>query len=180
MTPKLAAVYQRAHIGRCCMMWKRWAVLIGLFLLCADAFAFDEGRFRQLRDQGIMDVGWVSGNASKHPIWAELEPFLGRGGTYYEAFVSLKTPSGDAKTEAYGNVALHREWFKIGEGQPFNEDECISKIQRAQQLSAELTEMMDEALEEKKRGEDMKRKSHRNPTRQKAQPPNPEKEGPKP
>jgi hypothetical protein len=119
-------------------------VLTGIMLLVVplDLAAIDTNRFRQLRDQGIKNIGWVAGNAAGHPIWPEVEPFVGEGGNYYNAFVGMNTPGSNGKVEAYSNVALYREWAKAGEKSPSNETDCLTKIQRTLQISDELVKIM--------------------------------------
>jgi hypothetical protein len=93
--------------------------IIMLLVLPLDVVAIDNNRFRQLRDQGIKNIGWVAGNAAGHPIWPQFEPFVGEGGNYYNAFIRLQPPGSNDKVEAYSNVALYREWVKTGEKSPF-------------------------------------------------------------
>lgn len=123
-------------------MFRHVLTIIMLLALPLHVLATDNERFRQLRDQGIKNIGWVAGNAAGHPIWPQVEPYVGKGGNYYNALVRLKTPGGNEEVEAYSNVSLYREWVKIGEKSSFNENECISKIQRTLQIVDELTKMM--------------------------------------
>ena len=111
---------------------------IMLLVVPLDLIAIDNNRFRQLRDQGITNIGWVAGNAAGHPIWPQVEPFVGKGGNYYNAFVRLKPPGSNEQVEAYSNVALYEEWVKTGESAPFNETDCVAKIQRVLQIADEL------------------------------------------
>ncbi|MDQ3582624.1 MAG: hypothetical protein M3495_13915 [Pseudomonadota bacterium] len=123
-------------------MLRRVLTIIILLALPLQLLAIDSERFRQLRDQGIKNIGWVAGNAAGHPIWPQVEPFVGKGGNYYNALIRLKTPGANEEVEAYSNVAIYREWVQIGEKTSFNEDECITRIQRTLQLVDELTKMM--------------------------------------
>jgi hypothetical protein len=127
------------------MKFRHVTTLIICLVLPLDLLAMDNERFRQLRNQGIKNIGWVAGNAAGHPIWPQVEPFVGKGGNYYNALVGLKTPGAKEEVEAYSNVALYREWVKIGEKTSFNEKECITKIQRTLQIVDELTKMMKAA-----------------------------------
>jgi hypothetical protein len=91
------------------MKFRHVITIIMFLVLPLDLLAIDNERFRQLRDQGIKNIGWVAGNAAGHPIWPQVEPFVGKGGTYYNALVRLKTPGANEEVEAYSNVALYRE-----------------------------------------------------------------------
>ena len=79
--------------------------IIMLLMLSLHVFAIDNERFRQLRDQGIKNIGWVAGNAAGRPIWPHVEPYVGKGGNYYNALIRLKTPEGNEEVEAYSNVS---------------------------------------------------------------------------
>lgn len=117
--------------------------IIMLLVLPLDLAAVDNKRFRQLRDQGIKNIGWVAGNAAGHPIWPELERYVGEDGNYYNAFIRLKPPGSNDEVEAYSNVALYREWVKTGEKSPFNETDCLAKMQRTLQILPELVKMLE-------------------------------------
>jgi hypothetical protein len=123
-------------------MLRRVLAIIMLLGLPLQLSAIDNERFRQLRNQGIKNIGWVAGNAVGHPIWPQVEPYVGKGGNYYNALIRLRTPGANDEVEAYSNVALYREWVKIGEKTSFNEEECITRIQRTLQIVDELTKMM--------------------------------------
>ncbi len=120
----------------------RLITLIITLILSFQVYAIDKNAFRELRDQGIQNIGWVAGNSSKHPIWPQMKPFVGRGGTYYETLVRLKVPGSDSQTEAYSNVALYRKWKNIGSKITFNEAECMNRIKRTIQITKELSDLM--------------------------------------
>jgi uncharacterized protein YraI len=109
----------------------------------ASVSASDRRQFREFRDDGIRLIGWVAGNARNHPIWPEVRGFVGEGGQYYTALVQIAAPGEDHAAAAYANVALYREWVERGQQQPFNEDEAVNRIQRANQVVQELSELMD-------------------------------------
>jgi hypothetical protein len=105
--------------------------------------AVDKERVRELRDQGIKNIGWIAGNAAGNPIWPEIEQYVGKRGVYYEFFVRLRTPGGPSDdVQAYSNVSLYNDWVKIGERVPYNEEECTARTQRTLQIIGELTKML--------------------------------------
>lgn len=98
-------------------------------------------RFRRLRDDGIDLVGWVAGNSYNHPIWPQLKPYVGRGGQYYDFFVSLAPPglSKDAQqAEALGNVRRYQKSFERGKTRSFNERDNNNKTKRMLQIAEEV------------------------------------------
>ena len=101
-----------------------------------------DSRFTELRDEGICNIGWVAGNSYGHPIWPQIRDFVGEGGTYYDAFVRIRAPGENAEQAAYSNVALYNECREQGRQQNFNEGLSINKIQRAIDISNELTNML--------------------------------------
>jgi hypothetical protein len=114
--------------------------------LTSQQRGIDAKGFRELRDQAIKNIGWVAGNARAHPVWAEVEQYVGRGGKYYDVLIRLKTPGSSSDfAEAHSNLSLYNEWVKVGEKQPFSERESVTRIQRANQIVAELTQMMNAA-----------------------------------
>ena len=123
-------------------MSRRILAIIMLLALPLQLLAIDNERFRQLRNQSIKNIGWVAGNTAGHPIWPQVEPYVGKGGNYYNTLIRLKTPGANDEVEAYSNVALYREWVEIGEKASFNEKECMTRIQRTLQIVDELTKMM--------------------------------------
>ena len=97
--------------------------------------------FRELRDQAIRMLGWVAGNTYAHPIWPEMKPYIGRGGEYYDFFLSLSPPGLDRSSqevEAFQNVSLYQEWFERGQARPFNEADNGNKIKRILQIAGEV------------------------------------------
>ncbi len=78
---------------------------------------------RRLRDEAIANIGWVAGNAYGHPIWPEVEPFIGPGGTYYEILLRTGIPGSDPEIEVSLNVQRYREAFDRGKAATFNEAE---------------------------------------------------------
>ena len=98
-------------------------------------------RFRELRDDGIRLVGWIAGNSQLHPVWPEVESFVGRNGEYTRYFIRLAPPGvseRDGEAEALHNVLLYNDWVKKGRDKPFNEYDNIQKFKRIQQLAAEV------------------------------------------
>ena len=97
-------------------------------------------RFRELRDEAIRMLGWVAGNSYGHPVWPDVRPYVGRGGEYYDFFVSLSPPglgSGAQEAEAFHNVSLYETWFEKGQTRPFNEPDNMNKIRRILQIAEE-------------------------------------------
>lgn len=121
----------------------RTVAILTLFLVSISVYAYDSEEFKNLRDQGIKNIGWVAGNTEKTPLWPQLKPYVGQGGNYYDAFVRLKAPNEkDEAAAAMSNVGLYRKWKKIGAEQPFNEAEAMMRIQRTIQLSEEIEQML--------------------------------------
>lgn len=102
-------------------------------------------RFVELRDEAIRNIGWVAGNARGQAIWPEVRPHVGRDGEYYEAFVSLSSGRADDETEAMMNVSLYNDWVERGEERPFSPAEAMSRIERVQQIAAEMTRELESA-----------------------------------
>ncbi len=99
------------------------------------------GRFRELRDQAIRMLGWVAGNSYAHPVWPEMNPYVGRGGEYYDFFLGLSPPGLDRsaqEAEAFHNVSLYQKWFEKGQTLPFNEADNVNKIKRILQIAEEV------------------------------------------
>ena len=93
----------------------------------------------KLRDQAIQNIGWVAGNSYDHPIWPEMEQYVGRGGVYYDTYVSLKCGlHRDEATTALANVQLYRDWFEKGRKKSFNEPDNMRRIKRVIQINDEL------------------------------------------
>jgi hypothetical protein len=92
---------------------------------------------RRLRDEAIANIGWVAGNAYGHPIWPEVEPFIGPGGTYYEILLRTGIPGSDPEIEASLNVQRYREAFDRGKAATFNEAEGASRLERINEVVAE-------------------------------------------
>ena len=88
---------------------------------------------RRLPDEAIANIGWVAGNAYGHPIWPEVEPFIGPGGTYYEILLRSGIPGSDPEIEA----SLNREAFDRGKAATFNEAEGASRLERVNEVVAE-------------------------------------------
>jgi len=118
-------------------------VLVSFLFYFSSAYSFDKKSFRQLRNEGIKITGWVAGNASQHPAWPQIKPYVGRGGTYYNAFVRVKTPGSNSETEAYMNISLYRKWKNIGRKRYYNEKVITYKIQRANQIVRQLSRMLN-------------------------------------
>lgn len=120
-------------------MFGKWILpIVAAVLIAASAAAAD---IRTLRDEAIQNVGWVAGNSHGHPIWPQMKGYVGRGGSYYKAFVSLAPPGlsrAEQQAEAHHNVRLYEKWFERGEQAAFNEAEATSRIQRVLQISEEL------------------------------------------
>ena len=119
---------------------KKFAIL-ALFVVSLSVYAYDPEEFKDLRDQGIKNIGWVAGNVEKTQLWPQIKPYVGKGGNYYESFLRLKAPNEKDEAAAIGNVNLYRKWKKIGAEQPFSEAEAMSRIQRTIQISEEITQM---------------------------------------
>ena len=94
-------------------------------------------RLRTNRDEAIVNIGWVAGNAYGHPIWQDLRAHVGRGGDYYDVFMRLAPPGTDHQTEAMLNVALYEEWFERGQAAPYNEAEMLRRTERVLMLVEE-------------------------------------------
>ncbi len=117
--------------------------LIVLFLVVTTPSLAQDEELRSLRDEAIKNIGWVAGNSYGHPIWPEIKPFVGKGGSYYEFYLRLAPKNSDHAAEAFYNVSLYEEWFEIGSKQPFNENEGLSRIQRVMQIQDELGKLFD-------------------------------------
>lgn len=120
-------------------MLRRTAILgtfavLGLTPLVGHA----QDNLRELRDEGLRNIGWVAGNAYGHPVWQDIKRYVGKGGSYYDLFTRLAPQGSNAEAEAYQNVSLYRNWFEKGQDQPFNEKEAVLRIQRVHQIVEEL------------------------------------------
>ena len=98
-------------------------------------------RFRDLRNEGIRNIGWVAGNSKGHPIWPEIKPYVTAGGEYYEFFMRLAPPGSDHKVEAIMNVNLYRAALEDGQKLPFNEMQNILRIKRAITIGPQILEI---------------------------------------
>ena len=102
---------------------------------------------RKLRDEAISNIGWVAGNAYGHPIWPEVEPFIGRGGTYYNTLLRTGIPGSDPEIEAALNVQRYREAFDRGKAEAFKEAEGASRLQRVNDIVAEISKLLPQATD---------------------------------
>lgn len=91
-----------------------------------------------LRDEAIQNIGWLAGNARGHPIWPQVEPFVGEGGQYYDAFLRISSGRYSDELEASMNVQLYRQWRERGAALPFNERDSTSRIQRVIAIAREM------------------------------------------
>jgi hypothetical protein len=99
-------------------------------------------RLRQLRDEGIDNIGWIAGNTRGQAIWPQVEPYVGRDGEYYNAFIRLTTHEADPQTVASMNVGRYRDAVERGQAMPFSESEALSRTRRTVQIVAEMGELM--------------------------------------
>ncbi len=113
-----------------------------LFFSISPARADQDSLFRQLRDEGIENIGWVAGNSYGHPVWPEVKGYVGKDGDYYNLFVRLAPKGSDHETEAFHNVSLYNKSFEEGQKQPFNEHESTLRTQRILQIVEELKALL--------------------------------------
>lgn len=125
------------------MKVRKTIAILALFLVSICAYAYDPVEFKDLRNQGIKNIGWVAGNTEKTPLWPQVESYVGRGGSYYDALLRLKASNEDSDAAAMANVNLYTKWKGIGSEQPFNEAEAIRRIQRTIQITDQLKQMME-------------------------------------
>lgn len=102
----------------------------------------DEHLYFYLRDQGIQNIGWVAGNASDNAIWPQVEPYVGKSGTLYKAFLFAVSPGADETAEVISNVDLYNVWLEKGEQAPHDEAACMAKTKETQDLAEELKRLL--------------------------------------
>jgi hypothetical protein len=122
------------------LRWSSFALALVFLLAGPPSHAQD---IAELRNEGICNIGWAAGNAYGHPVWPQVKPHIGRGGTYYDAFVRLKAPGEDDYVAANMNLARYKECWERGERLPFNEAEGIARIQRAIDIVKEMTRILE-------------------------------------
>ena len=104
-----------------------------------------EARMMRLRDEAITNVGWVAGNAYGHPIWPQIEGYVGKGGEYYDFFMRL-APSGltdiEQQVQYAANLRRYEAGRKQGSSQSFSEAAASARIQRVLDIIEELKVIM--------------------------------------
>lgn len=118
-------------------------IMLSLALaFCASSAVFAQSALEKLRDEGISNIGWVAGNTYGHPIWPQMKPYVGKGGEYYNFFISLGAQTANQEAQAYANIQRYNEWFDRGQSIPFNEPEAMRRAQRSVEIVSEIGELL--------------------------------------
>ncbi len=117
---------------------KRRDILVLAIGAAIAAFAPDAATaqvgLRELRDEAVQHIGWVAGNAYGHPEWPTLRPYVGKGGQYYNFLFGLMLRGANRRTDISQLASLYREWFTMGQKQPFNVKEATQRIVQVRQI----------------------------------------------
>lgn len=109
-----------------------------------ESFAQKQGlieQFRMVRDEGIAEIGWITGNSRGNPAWKQVSKYTAPGGKYYKFLMFLRPAGADQKNEWQHNLKIYNEAYKKGRSQKYNKQENVERAKTLAPIFTRITKI---------------------------------------